>query len=182
MADAPVSVKIIGLNDFHGNLEAPGGSVVVQDAANPAGTRVSAGGAAYLAALIQTLKAKNPNNVVVAAGDMVGASPLVSGAFHEEPAIDVLGQMGLEISSVGNHEFDKGRDELLRLQNGGCFPRSADGRRGIVGVDTCMTNGAYAGRSSSTWPPMSSTRRPASRCCQPTGSRLLTGPRWPLSA
>lgn len=144
-ADAAVSVKIIGLNDFHGNLEAPGGSVVVQDAANPAGTRVSAGGAAYLAALIQTLKAKNPNNVVVAAGDMVGASPLVSGAFHEEPAIDVLGQMGLEISSVGNHEFDKGRDELLRLQNGGCFPRSADGRRGIVGVDTCMTNGAYAG-------------------------------------
>lgn len=144
-ADAAISVKIIGLNDFHGNLEAPGGSVVVQDAANAAGTRVSAGGAAYLSSLIQALRAKNPNNVVVAAGDMVGASPLVSGAFHEEPTIDVLGQMGLEISSVGNHEFDKGRDELLRLQNGGCFPKSADGRRGIVGVDTCMTNSAYAG-------------------------------------
>lgn len=140
-----VNVQLIGLNDFHGNLEAPGGSVNVKDPASASGTRVSAGGAAYLATLIKTLKAKNPNTLVVAAGDMIGASPLTSAAFHDEPTIDALSLMGLDVTSVGNHEFDKGRDELLRMQNGGCFPLSADGKKGIVGVDTCMTAGKFAG-------------------------------------
>lgn len=143
---APVTVSLIGLNDFHGNIQPPGGGVVVADPANAAGTRVSAGGAAYLATLIANLKRQNPGNtLVVAAGDMVGASPLASGLFHDEPTIDALGQMGLDISSVGNHEFDKGRDELLRLQRGGCFPLSTDGKTGQVGIDTCMNNGAFAG-------------------------------------
>ena len=142
----PVLVSLIGLNDFHGNIQPPSGSVIVGDIANPAGTRVSAGGAAYLATLIATLKAQNPGNtLVVAAGDMIGASPLASGLFHDEPTIDALGMMGLDVSSVGNHEFDKGRDELLRIQNGGCYPKSADGSRGVIGVDTCMNNGAFAG-------------------------------------
>jgi 5'-nucleotidase len=140
-----VSVQLIGLNDFHGNLEAPGGSVNVTDAASASGTRVSAGGAAYLATLIKTLKAKNANTLVVAAGDMIGASPLTSAAFHDEPTVDALSQLGLDVTSVGNHEFDKGRDELLRMQNGGCFPVSADGKKGIVGTDTCMTAGKFAG-------------------------------------
>ncbi|MBC7416315.1 MAG: bifunctional metallophosphatase/5'-nucleotidase [Herminiimonas sp.] len=142
----PVLVSLIGLNDFHGNIQPPSGSVVVADPANPAGTKVSAGGAAYLATLINSLKAQNPGNtLVVAAGDMIGASPLASGLFHDEPAVDALGLMGLDVSSVGNHEFDKGRDELLRIQNGGCYPKSADGTRGVIGVDTCMNNGTYAG-------------------------------------
>lgn len=142
----PVQLSLIGLNDFHGNLQPPSGSVIVKDAANAAGTKVSAGGAAYLASLIASLKAQNPGNtLVVAAGDMIGASPLASGLFHDEPTIDALGLMGLDVTSVGNHEFDKGRDELLRMQNGGCLPRSADGSRGIVGVDTCMNNGSFAG-------------------------------------
>jgi 5'-nucleotidase len=136
----PVQVSLIGLNDFHGNLQPPAGSVTLGD------TKVPAGGAAHLAALISQLKARNPGNtLVVAAGDMVGASPLASALFHDEPSIDALGQMGLDISSVGNHEFDKGRDELLRLQRGGCFPPSADGRLGKIGVDTCMNHGAFAG-------------------------------------
>ena len=58
----------------------------------------------------------------VAAGDLIGASPLLSGLFHDEPTIEALSLMGLEVSAVGNHEFDEGRDELLRMQNGGCHP------------------------------------------------------------
>ncbi len=142
---APVTVSIIGMNDFHGNLAAPSGSVTVSDPANPAGTRVSAGGAAFLATLVSDLKAQNPNTLVVAAGDMVGGTPLVSALFHDEPTIDALNAIGLDVSSVGNHEFDKGAAELRRLQNGGCFPRSSDNSRGIVGVDTCMTDGKFAG-------------------------------------
>lgn len=137
---------MIGLNDFHGNLMPPSGGVVMEDRANPKGTTVSAGGAAYLATLINILKAQNPGNtLVVAAGDMIGASPLISGVFHDEPTIDVLGKLGLDISAVGNHEFDKGRDEILRMQNGGCFPASADGSAGVVGGDTCMDNGRFSG-------------------------------------
>ena len=136
-------IRIIAMNDFHGNIEVPvptnGGSVVVKDSANPAGTTINTGGAAYIATLVQSLKATNPNNIVVAAGDLVNASPVTSTLFHQEPAIDVLNQIGLEVSSVGNHEFDLGQSELLRLQNGGCFPG------GVIGTDTCINNGAFTG-------------------------------------
>jgi 5'-nucleotidase len=143
---APISLSLISLNDFHGNIMPPAGSVLVPDRANPAGTRVSAGGAAYLSTLVHQLKQSNPNNtLVVAAGDMVGASQLTSGLFHDEPTIDILNQIGLDISSVGNHEFDKGRDELLRLQKGGCFAKTADGTAGVVGKDTCMNQGRFSG-------------------------------------
>jgi 5'-nucleotidase len=143
---APVRISLIGLNDFHGNLQPPAGTVPVSAQDHTANSRVAAGGAAYLASLVASLKAQNPGNtLVVGAGDMIGASPLVSSLFHDEPTIDVLGAIGLDLSSVGNHEFDKGRDELLRMQHGGCFPRSADGSRGIVGVDTCMTEGRFDG-------------------------------------
>ena len=146
---APVRVSLVAMNDFHGSLQPATGSigtVTVPDPANPAGTRVSAGGAAFLATLVNNLKAQNPGNtLVVAAGDMIGATPLVSALFHDEPTIDVLNQIGLDVAAVGNHEFDRGAAELRRLQNGGCFPRSADGTRGVIGVDTCMNNGAFTG-------------------------------------
>ena len=142
----PVRVSIIGLNDFHGALQATPANVVVADPANPAGTRVSVGGAAFLGTMITKLKSENPGNtLVVGAGDMVGATPVISALFNDEPTIDVLNMIGMDISSVGNHEFDKGAAELQRLQKGGCLPRSADGLRGIVGVDTCMNNGKFAG-------------------------------------
>ena len=142
----PVTISLIGMNDFHGNLLPPSGSVTVKDPANAAGTKVSAGGIAYLTSLIKELKAQNPGNtLVVGAGDLIGATPITSALFHDEPTVDALGQMGLDITSVGNHEFDKGRDELLRMQNGGCFPKTADGSRGNIGVDTCMTDGKFAG-------------------------------------
>ncbi|MBS1186395.1 MAG: bifunctional metallophosphatase/5-nucleotidase [Burkholderiaceae bacterium] len=143
---APVTVSVVSFNDFHGNLQPPAMPVAVKDPRTGEVTQLSAGGVAHLATLVQQLKAQNPaNTVVVGGGDLVSASPLVSGLFHDEPSIDALNLLGLEFSTVGNHEFDHGRDELLRLQNGGCFPPSADGTRGIVGVDTCMNDGKFEG-------------------------------------
>ncbi len=145
-AAEPVHISLIAINDFHGNIQPPAGSLLMPDAANPNGTRVAAGGAAYLSSLVRELKGRNPGNtLVVGAGDLVGATPLASGLFHDEPTIEVLNQIGLDVSSVGNHEFDKGRTELLRLQAGGCYPRSDDGKSGVVGVDTCMNAGAFTG-------------------------------------
>lgn len=106
---APVNVKIIGFNDFHGNLQSPGNF-----SGNPSG------GAEYLAGYINKLRAQNPNNVVVHAGDMVGASPLISALFNDEPTIEAMNLIGVDLASVGNHEFDDGKAELQRLQNGGC--------------------------------------------------------------
>jgi 5'-nucleotidase len=143
---APITLSLISFNDFHGNIMPPGGSVLMFDAANPGGTRVPLGGAAYLSTLVHQLKAQNPKRtLVVAAGDLVGASPLTSGLFHDEPTIDILNQIGLDVSSVGNHEFDKGRKEIVRLQQGGCFPKTEDGTAGVVGKDTCMNHGQFKG-------------------------------------
>ena len=138
-----VIVKLIALNDFHGNIEVPaennGGSVVLKDTANAAGTTVRTGGAAYLATLIRQLKSDNPNNIFVGAGDMVGATPVTSTLTHDEATIDVLNQIGLEVTSVGNHEFDHGKAELLRQQKGGCYPG------GVIGTDTCIKEGRFSG-------------------------------------
>lgn len=145
-ATEPVHISLIAINDFHGNIQPPVGTVLMPDAANPNGTRVAAGGAAYLSSLVREIKGRNPGRtLVVGAGDLVGATPLASGLFHDESTIEVLNQIGLDVSSVGNHEFDKGRTELLRLQNGGCYPRSDDASAGVVGVDTCMNAGAFPG-------------------------------------
>jgi len=141
-----VTVSLIGFNDFHGNLQPPGMSVSVKDGESSKVRKVQAGGMAYLATLIGKLRAENPDRtLLVASGDLVGASPQVSGMFHDEPTVEALNLLGLELSTVGNHEFDKGRDEILRLQNGGCFPPSADGMRGLIGKDTCMSNGRFEG-------------------------------------
>ena len=81
-----------------------------------------------MATLVKQLRAKKKNSVFVAAGDLIGASPLLSALFHDEPTIESLSAMGLEITAVGNHEFDEGKHELLRMQNGGCHPK--DGCQG----------------------------------------------------
>jgi 5'-nucleotidase len=77
---------------------------------------------------VAELSAGHPNHLFVAAGDLIGASPLLSALFHDEPTIEALGTIGLAVSAVGNHEFDKGAAELLRLQRGGCHP--VDGCKG----------------------------------------------------
>ena len=117
-AAAPFTVKVIGLNDYHGTLESPGTFGLTS--AVPAASRPVVGGADFIAAHVAHLKKLNPLNVVVGAGDSISASPLISSLFFDEPAVETLNRIGLEFNAVGNHEFDKGSAELLRLQNGGC--------------------------------------------------------------
>lgn len=80
------------------------------------------GGVEYLATHLRQARQGNRYSVTAAAGDMIGASPLVSGLFHDEPTIEALNKLKLDVSSVGNHEFDEGARELARMQNGGCHP------------------------------------------------------------
>jgi 5'-nucleotidase len=123
-----VEVKLIAFNDFHGNLTPPGVRVPVADATQTAGVRVeNAGGIEQFSALVRTLKAKNPNHVVVSAGDMVGASPLLSTLFKDEPTIEAMNLVGVDFHGVGNHEFDYGVAHLKRLQSGGCAPSDKSG-------------------------------------------------------
>jgi 5'-nucleotidase len=129
-----VDVQLLAINDFHGNLEPPTGSSGRITPA-PGETAIDAGGAAYLASHIRQLRRTNRNSLVVSAGDLIGASPLLSAAFHDEPTIEAMNEIGLDLNAVGNHEFDEGEAELLRMQRGGCHPtdtagtcKDADGR------------------------------------------------------
>ncbi len=125
----PIEVRVLAINDFHGQLRPPESGLRIHDPARPGESmRVSAGGAEHLATVVAELRQGHRNHIFVAAGDLVGASPLLSSLFHDEPTIEALGLMQLEVSAVGNHEFDEGAQELLRLQQGGCHPR--DGCKG----------------------------------------------------
>jgi len=115
-ADPPgqlVQLQLLAFNDYHGHLEA-----------NTPGTvdGAPAGGSEYLSAKLNELRAGNKYSLTVAAGDLIGGSPAFSGLFHDEPSVESLNAMGLDVSSVGNHEFDEGVTELLRMQEGGCHP------------------------------------------------------------
>jgi 5'-nucleotidase len=125
------SGHLLAFNDFHGAIDPPTGSGGVVN-----GT--PAGGSEYLATWVKRLRAQarqqTPHVFTVGAGDMVGASPLVSAAFHDEPSIEILNSLGLDFTSVGNHEFDEGTTELQRLQNGGCHP-----------TDGCQDGDGFAG-------------------------------------
>jgi 5'-nucleotidase len=132
---APVDLRILAINDFHGNLRPPTGGIRIADPADKTKKiAVAAGGAEYMATLVKELREGHPNNIFVAAGDLIGASPFLSAMFHDEPTIESLSMMGLAVASVGNHEFDEGKDELLRMQNGGCHP-----------VDKCQGPHPFAG-------------------------------------
>src|SRR5215204_3863195 len=120
---APVDLRILAINDFHGYLRPfPGGILIADPADKSRKIAVPAGGAEHMATLVKQLREGHKNTVFVAAGDLIGASPFLSAMFHDEPTIESLDLMGLDVASVGNHEFDEGKDELLRMQNGGCHP------------------------------------------------------------
>lgn len=111
-----VPLQLLAFNDYHGYLETnsnPGPGNVGSD---------PAGGGEFLSAKLSQLRAGHDNTLTVAAGDLIGGSPFLSGLFHDEPSVESLNAMGLDVSSVGNHEFDEGVVELLRMQNGGCHP------------------------------------------------------------
>ena len=126
---ATVDLRILAINDFHGYLQPPPGGIRIAD---PDDKRkkiaVAAGGAEHMATLVKQLRERASNAIFVAAGDLIGASPFLSALFHDEPTIESLSMMGLAVASVGNHEFDEGKDELLRMQYGGCHP--TDGCQG----------------------------------------------------
>jgi len=126
---APVELRILAINDFHGNLRPPPGGIRINDPEDKTKkVMVAAGGAEYMATLVKQLREGHKNTIFVAAGDLIGASPFLSAMFHDEPSVESLSMMGLAITSVGNHEFDEGKTELLRMQNGGCHPE--DGCQG----------------------------------------------------
>ena len=113
-----INISILAFNDLHGHLEPP--SLSVRERIDGNLTEVPVGGAAYLAGAIQHHKKLNPLNAVVSAGDMIGATPLTSALFLDEPTIEAVNAMGIDFNAVGNHEFDKGTPELLRMRRGGC--------------------------------------------------------------
>lgn len=116
---APVTIKVVGLNDFHGNIEPIRRTLRLPDA-NGEMKEVKVGGAAWLASAVAEVRGPAERSLIVAAGDLIGASPLASSIFLDEPAIGVMSRIGLDFNAVGNHEFDRGWQELQRMQQGGC--------------------------------------------------------------
>lgn len=125
-----VPVRLLSLNDFHGHIEPPTGSSGRM--VDETGATVEAGGAVYLATHMKQLA--DQNTIGVAQGDLIGATPLISAAYHDEPSVELLGMLGVKVSAVGNHEFDEGYAELKRIMNGGCHP-----------TDGCSPSGPWKG-------------------------------------
>ena len=138
--DDLIGLDLLSINDFHGNLE-------VVDPASSSGriNNTPAGGVAFLASLLRQERVKSraagARPITVAAGDLIGASPLLSAAFHDEPTIKAMNRLGLQVASVGNHEFDEGSKEVLRMQRGGCL---SDGD-GANGQDSCPGDTGFRG-------------------------------------
>ncbi|SMB79671.1 bifunctional metallophosphatase/5'-nucleotidase [Deinococcus hopiensis] len=129
-------VTIIGVNDFHGNLLPT--SFRVPDPADRTKTvTVQAGGIDTIGGILADARQANPNTVFVGVGDMTGASPLASALLRDEPTIDALTQLGMQVNVVGNHEFDNGVAELQRFQKGGCNSNDA--------AKACKFDNTFAG-------------------------------------
>jgi 5'-nucleotidase len=147
---ADTRVQLLAINDLHGHLAPNTPGTIQVGCCNPVLTSgvqtgwtqktVPAGGVAYLATHIDALRATNPNTITVGAGDLIGASPLVSALFHDEPAIEALNSIGLDVSGVGNHEFDEGVDELQRMRYG-----DQHGGDGCHPVDGCQDGTPFGG-------------------------------------
>jgi 5'-nucleotidase len=154
-----IDIQLLSFNDFHGNLEPPAGSsgrIITSDTYTEVGTTnpntgvttyaatpqtVNAGGVEYLAGHLKAMRQGHEYTATVAAGDIVGASPLLSAAFHDEPSIEAMNSLGLDVTAVGNHEFDEGYKELQRLANGGCLDDGA----GAANQDSCPGGKSFSG-------------------------------------
>src|SRR4051812_5220550 len=143
-------VQLLAINDLHGHLAPNTPGTIQTGCCKPVITNgvqtgwtqlaVPAGGIAYLATHIKTLRATNRNTVAVGAGDLIGASPLVSALFHDEPTIEAMNSIGLDVTGVGNHEFDEGVGELLRMRYGNQL-----GGNGCHPVDGCQHGTPFGG-------------------------------------
>jgi 5'-nucleotidase len=118
-AKKPIEVQILAFNDFHGNIDSPKLTVPLP-VSHRQEVQVPAGGVAYLAGALEKLRAGHRYTATVSAGDLIGASPLASAYFLDEPTIHAMNALHLDLNAVGNHEFDRGSSELLRMQRGGC--------------------------------------------------------------
>ena len=152
---AEVELRIVAINDFHGHI------------ATSSDSFGGVGRADYLAANIAAARAGAQNSAFVSAGDLIGASPLISALFHDEPTIEAMNLIGLDFNGVGNHEFDEGPAELLRMQQGGHTPSTA--------TWTAIPSTA---RTFSSSPPMSSTTTPETPSSHPTPSAITRGSGW----
>ncbi|MGD9694058.1 MAG: bifunctional UDP-sugar hydrolase/5'-nucleotidase [Thermoleophilia bacterium] len=130
-----VDLQLLSFNDYHGHLQPPTGNdgLLVTAPGTPPVT-TPAGGVEYLTTHLRRLRQGHRNTLTVAAGDLIGGSPFLSGLFKDEPSVETLNTLGLDVSSVGNHEFDEGVTELLRMQYGGCHP-----------VEGCYDPDGYSG-------------------------------------
>ena len=125
----PIPLRLIGINDLHGNLEATGLNLFLDEPGAPPEKqqmRVTVGGAAAVAGMVKKLRAGSRNSIMLAGGDLIGGAPLVSTLFKHETTIEILNDIGLDVSTLGNHEFDAGSKELLRVIKGGCAPTVPD--------------------------------------------------------
>jgi 5'-nucleotidase len=148
--DSVTHVQLLAINDLHGHLSPSTPGTIQVGCCKPTFTNgvqtgwtqntVPAGGIAYLATHIKALRATNPNTITVGAGDLIGASPLVSALFHDEPTIEAMNSIGLDVTGVGNHEFDEGIAELRRMQYGDQF-----GGDGCHPVDGCQDGTPFGG-------------------------------------
>ncbi|WP_181010059.1 cell wall-binding repeat-containing protein [Ornithinimicrobium sufpigmenti] len=114
-------LQMLSFNDYHGHISVDEGARLSPEH-DP--EQHAVGGAVNLATTLEMLRVRafEGKTITVAAGDLIGGSTFVSGLFQDEPAVETLNVAGLDVSSVGNHEFDEGVDELLRMQDGGCHP------------------------------------------------------------
>jgi len=142
-AGETVAVRLIAFNDLHGHLEPGDNAIAVPDPHDPAKQiALRAGGVAHLATAVRRLQAEQPASMLISSGDLVGASPLVSALFRDEPTIEVMNALGLGLNAAGNHEFDHGVAELRRLIAGGCAAEP----RGVAATCAGMAR-AYEGAS-----------------------------------
>jgi 5'-nucleotidase len=128
----PVPVQLVSITDFHGYLRPPspadGGTI-----AGPDGKNQVVGGAAYLATHLKTIRAGHPNSIMLADGDNFSGWPFEVDAHADEPTIEALNALGIEFSSVGNHELDVSKSFLVdHMTRGKCF--------GTPGADSCFTD------------------------------------------
>ncbi|MFE2936250.1 metallophosphoesterase [Streptomyces sp. NPDC059278] len=132
--DSRTAIQLLAINDLHGNLLPVDGAAGRITHRGPA---IQAGGLAQMATLLDDARAGRPNSLTLGAGDMIGGSPLISALFHDEPTVDALEELGLGVTSVGNHEFDEGPAELRRMVDDGCHPE-----------DGCAPDTPYQGADS----------------------------------
>ncbi len=185
-----MDIQLLSFNDFHGNLEPPAGSSgrVVTDHTLVTGPQDRCGldgrrddgcrRVEYLATHLADARKGHPYSLTVAAGDLIGASPLLSAAFHDEPTIEAMNALKLDARAVGNHEFDEGYKELQRMADGGCL----DDGDGANNQDSCPGGKRSRVPTSTTSPRTSSTQAPTRPSCRPTRSRTSRAPRSASSA